>query len=288
LSYRQRIDELNRKLSELKDHRDKLNAEADEWAEKRDKQNEQFRNLRSEIFELKNERDKLNEEVMESKRQRDEARTECHAKIEEIKKLVQEREALIKKKPVRSSSNLQQEFEQTEWKIQTTPLSLEEEKELIGQVKKLEIQLSIYKKLDQLNQKRIRLKAEIDTLKIRSKLFHEKLTATAQRSQQVHTKMTEKINESGKVKEEADGLHVLFLQAREKIRPVQEEISKISTQIKGLGQEAQKKEEKERKKSEEALWERLEKEARGKLQRGEKLTWEEFQLLAKKGMKAQD
>jgi uncharacterized coiled-coil DUF342 family protein len=288
LSDRQKIDELTRKLSELKDRRDKLNAEADGWAEKRDKQNEEFRNLRSEIFELRNERDKLNEEVKMSKLQRDDARSEFHAKIEETKKLGQEMEALFKKKPSRSFQSLQQEFEQIEWKIQTTPLGPEEEKELIEQVKQLETQLRIYKKLDQLNQKRIGLKAELDALKTRSKLSHEELTETAKRSQQIHAKMIEKINESKNIKEKADGLHGLFLQTREKIRPVQEEISKISLQIKELEEEAQKEEKKERKKSEEALREKLEKEAREKLQRGEKLTWEEFQLLAKKGTKAQD
>jgi len=62
----------------------------------------------------------------------------------------------------------------------------------------------------------------------------------------------------------------------------------ISNQIKGLNEEVQREENKEKKKIEEALREKLEKQAREKLRRGEKLTWEEFQLLAEKGMVAQD
>lgn len=288
MSQQQKIGELTQKLSALKDQRDKLNAEAEEWAEKRDKLNGQFKNLRAETLGLKNERDKLNEEVKELKRQRDEAKTEFHEKIEEMRKLDQKIKALIKKKPSTTFQALQMEFERIEWKIQTTPLDLKEEKELVEQVKQLETQLNIYKKLGNLNQKIIELKAELKALETKSKLFHEKLTETAQRSQQIHKKMMEKINDSKKLKEEADGLHRLFLQTREKVRPIQDEIWEISNQIKELREEAQKEEEKEKKKSEEALREKLEKQAREKLRRGEKLTWEEFQLLAEKGIAAQD
>jgi uncharacterized coiled-coil DUF342 family protein len=288
LSEQRKIDELTQKLSALKDQRDKLNAEAEGWAEKRDKLNEQVKNLRAETLGLKNERDKLNEEVKELKRQRDEAKTEFHAKIEEMRKLDQEIRALVNKKPSRSFQALQTEFDRIEWKIQTTSLSLKEEKELVGQVKQLETQLNIYKKLNQQNQKLVELKAELKALKTKSKLFHEQLTETAQRSQQVHEKMMEKINNSKKHKEEADGLHGLFLRTREKVRPIHKEIMEISNQIRKLREEAHKEEEKEKRKSEETLREKLEKKAREKLRRGEKLSWEEFQLLGEKGMAAQD
>lgn len=288
MSRQQKIGELTQKLSVLKDQRDKLNAEADEWAEKRDKVNEQVKNLRAETLGLKNERDKLNEEVKELKRQRDEAKTEFHAKIEEMRKLDQEIKALIQKKPSRTFQALQTEFDRIEWKIQTTTLSLKEEKELVKQVKPLETQLNIYKKLNQQNQKLAELKAELTALKTKSKLFHEQLTETAVRSQQIHKRMMEEIDNSKKLKEEADSLHRLFLQTREKVRPIHKEIIEISDRIRKLREEAQKEEEKEKKKSEEALREKLEKQAREKLRRGEKLTWEEFQLLAEKGMTAQD
>ena len=284
----QKIEELTQKLSALKDQKDKLNAEAEKWAEKRDKLNEQFKNLRAETLGLKNERDNLNGEVKELKQQRDEAKTEFHTKIEEMRKLIQEIKDLVKKKPPRSFQALQREFEQIEWKIQTTSLSLKEEKELVEQVRPLEMQLNIYRKLDHLNQKCIQLKTELSALKTKSKLFHQKLTETAQRSQQIHAKMLEKIEDLKKLKEEADSLHKLFLQTREKIRPVQEEILEISAQIKAFREEAEVEEEKEKKKGEEALRERLEKQAREKLRRGEKLSWEEFQLLAEKENVAQD
>jgi len=55
-----------------------------------------------------------------------------------------------------------------------------------------------------------------------------------------------------------------------------------------LKEEIREEEEKEKKRIEDILREKLEKRAREKLKRGEKLTWEEFQILTEKEMTAQD
>jgi len=280
--------ELTQKLSVLRDQKNRLDAEAGEWAEKRDELNEQIKTLRAEILELKGERDKLNEKVKELKQQREETKTEIREKIEELRKLNQEVKAFSKKKPSRSFQTLQKEVEGIEWKIQTTPLSLQEEKELVERVKQLETQLNILRKLDQLNQKILELRAELKALETNSKLYHEKLIEAAQESQEIHKRMLEKIGEAKKLKIEADNLHKLFLQTKEKARPIQEEMSAISNQIRQLREEIREEDEREKKKREEALREELERQAREKLKRGEKLTWQEFQLLAEKGTAAQN
>lgn len=100
--------------------------------------------------------------------------------------------------------------------------------------------------------------------------------------------MLERIDESKKLKTEADAFHRLFLETKEKMRPIQDEFSKVSNHVKQLKDDLREEEEKERKHGEEALREKLEKQAREKLKRGEKLSWEEFQLLGEDGVKAQD
>ncbi|HVP92957.1 MAG TPA: hypothetical protein VMS94_04365, partial [Acidobacteriota bacterium] len=107
-------------------------------------------------------------------------------------------------------------------------------------------------------------------------------------SQQIHAKMLEKIEESKKLKIEADSMHKLFLQTRERAKPIKEEFSEISNQIRMLNAEIKTEESEEKKKNENILREKLERQAREKLKRGERLTWEEFQLLAEKGTTAQD
>lgn len=266
----------------------KLNAEAREWAEKRNKLNEQFKSLRAETLELRSERDKLNEKVKELKQQRNKMKTEIHEKIGEIRKLSQEIKALTKKKPSRTPQTLQKEIESIEWTIQTTTLSLQEEKELVERVKQLEIQLNIHRKLGRLNQKMLELQAELKAIETKNRYYHEKLTETAQKSQGIHERMLEKIAEAKELKMEADDLHRLFLQTKERTKPLQEKKMEILDRIKRLKEEIREEEEREKKRIEEVLREKLEKRAREKLKRGEKLTWEEFQILAEKEMTAQD
>ncbi|MGQ9743029.1 MAG: coiled-coil protein [Candidatus Bathycorpusculaceae bacterium] len=288
MSEEMKIQDLTQRLSELEEQERGFTAKAKELAEKRDKLNEQFKSLRAEIFGLRSERDRLNEEVKELKKQRDAAKTEIREKMDEIKKINHEINVLSQKMPSKSLQILQKEFESLEWKIQTTPLSLKEERKVIEQVKQLGTQINIHKKFEQLNQKVVELKAELKALQTKSKMFHEKLTEKAQESQKIHEKLLEKIEESKKIKVEADGFHKLFLQEKEKVKPVQEEISKISNKIKMLKEETRRKEAEEKKKRDESLREKLEKQAKDKLKRGEKLTWEEFQLLTEKDMEAQD
>jgi len=282
------IEALTQKLSELRNLRDKADAEAREWADKRDKSNEQSRNLRTEVSEFRSKRDSLNEEVKDLKLQRDEFKERVREEIEGIKKLKQGRRELTSKRPSRSHESLQREVEGIDWKIQTACLNMQEEKELVEKVKQLETQLSVYRKLESLNQKIQALQAEITDLETRSELCHEKLTKTAHESQGTHRKMLEKVEELKKLKTEADNQHKLFLQAREKAKTIQHEIIEASTQVKQLQDELRAGEDKEKKDREEVLRKKLEEQAREKLKRGEKLSWEEFQLLAEDGMETQD
>jgi uncharacterized coiled-coil DUF342 family protein len=284
----QKIEELNQKLLGLREQANKLKAEARELAEKRDKLNEQFRSLGLEIVQLKSERDKLNEIVKELKQKRDHARAKAREKRAELNGLNQEIKTLSIKKPSKSPQALKKELENIEWKIQTNPLNLQEEKKLVEKAGLLETQLNIYKKFEQLKQKGIELQAEIKALETESNLCHQKLEETARKSQEIHGKMLDKISESKKIKSEADALHKLLLQFRERIKPIQEDIMNVLNEMTQLKREIRDEEEKKKRISEQALREKVEKEAREKLKRGEKLSWEEFQLLASREDETQD
>ena len=243
--------------------------------------------MRDEINTLRSARDKTNENVAQLKQQRDSVNATIRKKIELAKKLYQERRALAEKKPPRSRQTLQSEVNELEWKIQTTSLSLQEEKMLVGQVKELETQLNIHRRIDKLSQQLLALREEIQKLKSESKLVHEKLTKEAQKGRETHEKMLYKIEESKKAKDEADDLHKHFVDAKVKAKPIQDEIEKVLSQIRQLRGEIKEEELKEKKKTEDALRESLAEQALKKLKRGEKLSWEEFQVLAEKGMTAQ-
>jgi uncharacterized coiled-coil DUF342 family protein len=282
------IEELTKKLSALKEQRDKLDGEAYEWAERRNELNDKVKNLRDGILKLRAERDRINDQVKELKQQRNNTTTRIREKIEEMKKLNQESRALAKKRPSRSHQALQKEVESVDWKIQTTSLTLQEDRELVGQVKELEAQLNVYRRLEQLAQKILELRKEARALRSENGLRHQKLTKNAEESQEIHRNMIGKIEDSKKYKIEADVMHKRFLEVKEKARPVEGEMMGLANQIRQLRAEIRVEEEKERKQDQDALRETLERQAREKLKRGEKLTWEEFQLLAEKGVTAED
>jgi len=106
----------------------------------------------------------------------------------------------------------------------------------------------------------------------------------AGKSQAIHEEMIKKLEEAKKLKAEAESVHRLFLQVKEKTSPIKEEMERIVEEIRRQKEEIALAEAEERRKSEESLLENIAKQALEKLKRGEKLTWEEFRILAEKGL----
>lgn len=282
------IEELEQKVLLLKEQYSNLDNQAREFSVKRDKLNEKVKNNRSEIEKLRQERDAINEKVRELKQHRNELTSAIREKIEEIKALSEKSKKIAKKRPSKDHQTLKEEVESLDWQIQTTSHTLQEDKELVEQVIQLETQLSVHKKYERLGRMIRNLRSEVDKFKAESQGYHESLTANAQKSQELHGKMLAKVEESRKWRAEADELHKQFVMARESGKPVQDEFVKGLGEIRKLRGEIREEEAKEKKQSEEDLRQSIEARAKEKLKRGEKLSWEEFQLLAEKGISTQD
>jgi uncharacterized coiled-coil DUF342 family protein len=273
------IAEIDQKLGNLREQVGKINAETRVCLEKRDKLNEQFRTYRAQIHELQNERNSLNERVKTLKQQRDAARTSNGSIIEEIKVRRSKIEELKKKKPRIARQQLEKEFQETEWTIQTTSLDLKEEKRLVEEVKQLEQQLSIYRRIEQQSKKIGELRSKLEAFKANANVYHEELVTTAQKSQDLHINLIAKINESKKIKAESDNLHAMYVQGRARAKPLYEEIKRLSEQKKKFEITMREEDQGKRKLAEKNLKETLGSQARQKLQHGEKISWQEFQLL---------
>jgi uncharacterized coiled-coil DUF342 family protein len=221
--------------------------------------------------------------------------------IEQIQGHSQKIRELKEKHTGKNRHELQKAFNALEFQIATTSLDLKEEKRLIDQVKEIEIQLSTFKKMDQHNKKISEIKAELKTYQDNADRLHKELTENAKKSQELHSKMLEKFEEMKKIREEASAVHLMFLQDREKIRSMHEEIDmsiverqKLFGERQGQYIERQKQymdkqkefeaakveEAKQKKAKEQEIKEKMGSQVRQKLERGEKLDWREFQLLA--------
>lgn len=297
----QQIEAINKRISTLKEDLNKARQDITKHIETRDKLNDKVKGLRQEIIEIKKERDQLNVNVKTLKIQRDEARTQMAPFLDEIKTHNQRIKELKEKASGKNRQQLKKAFDALEFKIATTSLDTHEEKRLIEQVKNIEIALNVYKKVDLYNKKINEIKTELKTFQDKADVSHNQLTENAKKSQELHSNMLTKFEEMKKIRDEATNLHLQFLLDRERIRAMQEEIGKSMDQRhrlfgmrRGQFQERQKQyeekqkqieaakaeNEKQKKAKEIEIKEKLGSQVKEKLQRGEKLDWREFQLLA--------
>ncbi len=277
---KQRIEDLDGRLASLKEELHRLNLEARRWAEKRNSTRKQIKALRTKVAGVKEKRDELNERVRELKNLREQARAERREKHNQILKIREKLMGMAEKKPIRSMRDVESEIERLEWKIQTTSLPVHEEKMLIDQVRVLENQLSTHKQIRKLEEDLLELRAEEKALETKAKLHHERLSELANQSQGFHEKMTETLSEIQVLRAEADDAHQKYCEIKRQAQALHQERKELLRQAKSLKQKLrQAEEEKQLKRQRELRKESVER-ALEKLKRGDKLSWEEFKLLA--------
>lgn len=293
-------EEIKQQLQKLREQANTSNALINKMIETRDQLNEQVKKSREEIAVLKAERDSLNEKVRALKQQRDAIRAKSAPLTNEINVIKDKIEELKKKLPRESQRELQEEHDAIEWKISTTSLDLREEKGLIENVKQIEILLSGYKKIDSQRSKMKELFVQRKVFDDEADVIHKELTEAAKKSQDIHTVIVGKVNEIKIGRAQADSAHQTFLKTKEELGPLYENITSLSMQLRGINEvlrdeyKARKAEYESRraadvqaakinqqvvKEKEAAIKEKLEAQARDKLQKGEKLSWNEFQLV---------
>ncbi|MCL1976728.1 MAG: hypothetical protein FWG55_01255 [Candidatus Bathyarchaeota archaeon] len=302
------ITDLRSQITVLKDQVNKADVESKKQVEKRNQLNEQAKKINLEIRDIKKQRDEINQKVQALKQERDKVRVKIKPIMDEIQAINEKKEELRKKAPHIRQKDIQKEINKIDWKIQTESLDLQEEKRLVGEVKLLETQLNGYKKIEKQNKKIADHMQEKKTLDAQAGTFHKELSETAKRSQELHESMIAKIAEGKSVKEEADILHKGFIENKEKIKNLLVDIAVLTGQMLGLhntvreqNKELREKERvsreterafrlKEREEQEvqrnkklldeQALKTKLGAQAKEKLDKGEKLSWNEFQLMA--------
>jgi phosphoserine phosphatase len=280
---KERIDELNRELYTLKCEQGRQNRESLQWAEKRDILHEEIKKLRMEAKNLKEKRDALNDEVRHLKTLREEIKRKYNEEIGNIQRLKQQIRETKTKLHQKNVQSLEKEIERFEWRIQTDSLSLNEEKKLVEQVKNLEKQLEFYGNMESKKDEIQTLENAVKKHKFEILAYQEKIVELAALSQKSHLKMLEYYEKMKELKAEADKMHKKYLESREKAQVFQSRYKEVLNQILSIKRAVQEREEKERIKKLAELKALLEKNALEKLKRGDKLTFEEFKILAEQG-----
>lgn len=304
------MSNINQQVDKIKQQISDGNAQIKKDIEKRDNLHEKVRKTREEINQIKVERDNLNERVKLLKVQRDAVRSNMTPINDEMKTIKDKIEELKKKIPPRvSHRELQKQLDAVEWKIATTSMDVREEKEHIEQVKALEIQLSGFKKIDVQYKKLKELMDHRKNFDVQADAYHKELTELAKKSQDLHAAMLDKVNAMKRDKTEADLLHQAFIKNKEQNNLLYAQMKLLIAQSTGMRanyreqsqirrkeadakwkeEQAKRKEEQEKKAvKEKELKEKIGTQAREKLQRGEEVSWDEYQLMLGDGSEADE
>ncbi len=313
--------EIIQQIQKLREDANNASVQIKNCIQRRNELNEEVKKVREEIAGLKAERDETNEKVRLLKSQRDAIRAQSDPITNDINAARTKISELKKTLPRESQRQLQEEHNAIEWKISTTSLDLQEEKRLIENVKQLEILLSGYKKIDTQNNKIKGFLAQRKTFDEQASVLHKELTESAAKSQEIHSKMIEKVNAMKISRAQADGQHQLYIKTKDEVIPqIYEKIGQLVGQLNSVKAELvkeakasaesnakeraayektnqeQQSANKERaqalKEKEQAIKEKISAEAREKLQKGEEVSWDEFQLMmgedSKEDSEAQD
>jgi len=267
----------------LRAERGRLNGQARKLAQERNGLHGEAAKLRSEAQSLREKRDDLNSEIQQFKILREEARKDYFTKIDDLRELRKKIKEVMANKPRRSARSLEDEIKAIEWKIQTESPSLNEERKMVNIVKALEGQLQVYRERKRIADKIDVLENEVKRLNDKALAHRERTLELAQQSQGFHGKMVEKLTRMRELRAKANELHKEYISYQEKAKAVHSKCLDIMGQIKAIRDEIRRKEERETVKLQACLKERLTKEALAKLKRGERLTFDEFKILAEQG-----
>ncbi|UCH31833.1 MAG: hypothetical protein JSV05_00010 [Candidatus Bathyarchaeota archaeon] len=273
------IEELEKELNSLTQQRETFENKAQQWAKKRDTIHKQIKDLRLEIVDSRQRRDTINEKVKALKTQRDQTRTTIKEKINEAKNKREKLRLLRAKRPRQDAEKIRLQKEEIEWQIQTTPLTLQEEKPLVEKANQLGIFLEIFRQITNLEEEISDLQNKIDTMNEEAKVLHSRISELALASQEQHERMIEGLNKVKTLQPEADRNHQSFISEKNDSKGIHKRLLEIKKRIKTLKANLTEDENKKRRQLQEETRKRIKAEASKKLKQGKKLSLEEFKLL---------
>ncbi len=280
------IQVLESEISLLKKKLDEQYNLTDEYVETRNQYNENRRSKLNEVQTLKEKRDHFNEFVKAQKNLLIEKRKNIRENIEEIQQHQQLiRDALFNVNM--SKDEAQNRVNDLDWRLQTNPTNIEEEKKIASEIIKLQIIIEKYSRVES-NKKEIqRLQDEIDVQRKEIDLVGEQIKRAVNQSQVHHKEMIQRFQESKELKNHADNTHRDFLEVKKEINDIREKLinkreilSKLEYEIKKL--DSLEKEVKSEKEEERVT--KIVTRTQRKIKDGEKVTFDEFKLLLERDL----
>ncbi len=274
------LEKLRFRLEEVRNKLDLLRREIKSWSAKRRSTIEELKALRERIREARTKRDSINKTVKLLKAEREDLKAWLKDYKHKLSECKEKFKVLRGRRPEGSVQTLEKQLEEIEWKIQTTPLPLREEKILVDRAKEVGAKLGVLKRITALKEEERGLRQNVRELKMKINSKSEVILKLASQSQEAHSEMLRLIEKADGLRMRAKNESKKLAEVKEKLRVLSEEYKSIKNELKRRLEEKKLREEKERREKATRLLKQLREQASEKFKRGEKLTWEEFRLLS--------
>jgi uncharacterized coiled-coil DUF342 family protein len=203
--------ESNARADEHRATRDRLNAEARTWAEKRAQVIDELRAKSSEAQAHRRQRDEFNEEVKEAKQFRD----EWNRKLQELSDRAQELKRNRTPRPGAIPTwKLRKDLKELEFRHMTSALTDEKEKALIAEMKRIEQQIreqdDQYRADPEINT----VLSEVTEAKRLAEESHAKVGQLAESAQREHEAMVTLYEQVDELRRQADEVQAKLLEVK--------------------------------------------------------------------------
>jgi phosphoserine phosphatase len=273
---------LEETVASLLSKKDRLNEELESRKIKRDRLNDSVKALQAQAKTERDERDSINSHVAEIKKMITSLRKELLEKTDEINNL--DYEIKDDRKRLEAKWKLEKDLQRIEWEHATTPtLELQDrEAELIEKATKFRQDLKKHEILDNKYNQYLEQLAEIKAKEVQIRGMREEMQKLHEKSQVHHERMLSFYKQSNDERKQADEAHGRFVEKLNEIKIVNSELDFLLPELKKLRTASRAAERLILKKRDDATKERqkeLVKEAKRKLEAGEKLSLEELKLV---------
>lgn len=235
----------------LIDKRNELNEEGRFFQKERDSLNEQKKKVR----ETLDDNVKMRDELVKKSKEHKKKRNSYQKQAKELIAFKNEKRDLLVDDLQTKVNEIRNDIMEMEYRQQTTPLKLDDEKELIDTIKKRQIELNektaLLAEQDSIAQEISSLDEKIDELFSKADGEHEMVVEYSKESQVYHDKIKDIYDKLNELSRESDEWHKKFIGVREKADYYHKRAMEMKDEVLGMKRSRNQ----ERKKRMEALLE---------------------------------
>ncbi len=219
-------------LEQLRRDRDKMR----EYKTIRDEHNKEVRALIESVKAEREERDRINAEITEAK----DKRTAIHAQLKSVYDEIRDLRDKIVGSPSTDQRRMMRRVEELEWRQQTEQLSMDEERQIVDEIAKIEAQLVKIGQEKEKQDKISELRRMARRLKEEATEAHQKVLTLSEQSQVHHQEVVRIRPQLEQYKKSADTAHQNFVEWLKKVKDGETKLKDARTQIDDIHEKIRK------------------------------------------------